>query len=322
MSFRVNRNLGPHTTGPQSIFALLQWLTSTHGGTKFWTVTRSGDGTTGGAGNYITHSGSGAGGLDNSNAWFVLRDPDGNREILFQRTSSGHTYWNLFYSKGCLFTGGTGSSRATATDEKSWMQNRQAGPIALFTGSSWYCHICCEGDTAEGNAYPFWMICRQTGGGAGAAAAAVLMDCVVDALSPSGDADKVILMGTSSALGHVTGAYLSYPSYSHLNSYMRYGHSGSGEEWGEMLMPFLTDGANKYPGSVGTNPEDSKYPILPQFVWRMSGTAGLKGQTHLLRYKPHTAMAIGDVAYDGTDYYLVADDVLLRGWPDSTLPSV
>lgn len=318
MSLRVNRNIGPCTTGPQAVFALKQWLTSTHGGTKFWTVTRSGDGTTGGSGDYITHSGSGAGGLNNNDAWFVLRDPDGNREILFQRSSSGSAYWKLLYSKGCMFTGGTGSSRATATDEKSWLKLRAAGPSSIFTGSSFYCHVCCEGDTPDGDVYPFWMICRQSG--SGLVASSFVLDSVIDALSPAADDDKAVLMGTNENLRHDGGTYFAYPTYSQLSSFMRYGKSG--EEWGELLMPYYFDGVNKYPGVLGTNPEDGKYPILPSFLWRMSGTTGIKGQANLIRYKPHALINYGDVLYDGTDYYLVVDDILLRGWPDSTLPSV
>lgn len=82
-----------------------------------WTVTRSGDGLAAfsSTGDVITSSGTGANGIGNTNSWFVLQSPNGSRQILWQR-GTANSSWVILYSKGSLFTGGTASSRATATD--------------------------------------------------------------------------------------------------------------------------------------------------------------------------------------------------------------
>lgn len=324
MSLRTNRNLGPHTTGPESIFELKQWLTTGHGGTKFWTVTMSGDGLSAysGTGDVITHSGTGANGLNNANAWFVLKDPDSNREIIFHRATNHYT-WNFFYLRGASFSGGAAATPATHANKKSWMNARAAGPILCFpTSGSWYFHICCEGDTPEGNVYPFWAIGRVSG--SGLPAAAFIMDCVVDALSPAGDDDKALMLGGAYALKLDSGAYLNYSSSgAYLSGFMRWGEVN--EEWSWYTLAVYQDqNGYVYPGTVPTHPEDGKLPIFPGFYWRRGATTnGVKGQSHMIRYKPSLSMGDwGDTMYDGTDYYLVVDHVLLRGWPDSTGPAI
>lgn len=329
MSLRVNRNLGPFTSGAQSIFAFLQWLVYSHGGTKFSTIVASGDGlsTYSGTGNALTHSGSGAGGLDNNNAWFVMCDPDSNRWLLFYRGVQ-HYQWYLWYQLAAFDLTGcdasTPPSAANNPNRKSWMTVRSAGPISLFPSSgSWYTHICCEGDTPEGNVYPFWMLARVVG--TGASAGAFWMDCAIDALSPVADSDKALLMSAQNdhALNSNTGAYLgsSNVANSCLSGFMRYGEAN--EDWNVLTIPTYYDFTYLIPGAVGTNPEDGKYPILPSFVWRTgTGTQGLKGQCYMHRWAPSSALTFGDVVYDGTDYFLVVDQSMLRGWPDSTGPSI
>ncbi len=327
MSLRVNRNLGPFTTGPQSIFALKQWLTTSHGGTKFWSVVASGDGLAAysSTGDVITHSGSGANGLDNNNAWFVLRDPDDNREILFHRGAPNYL-WYLWYLRGEHFdtTSAGAAIPATHGNKKSWMGARATpGPFSLFPSSgSWYFHICCEGDTPEGNVYPFWAVARVSG--SGAAASALILDCVLDALSPATDSDKAVLLSNSGVLQHDSGAFLGYANSSAcLSGYMRFGEANV--EWSWYTLAFYGDNSsNYYPGTVPTHPEDGKFPILPGFYWRRGATTnGVKGQSKLITYKPSTTLAaFGDTMYDGTDYHLMVDHVLLRGWPDATGPLI
>jgi len=327
MALRVNRNLGPFSTAPQTIFELKQWLCYNHGGTKFWSVTISSDGTTFGAGDNITHAGSGAGGLDNSGAWFVLRDPDGNREIEFASYPGYNYFWWCMYSKGCLFTGGGATTRATATDEKAFHAGRAAPPggYATFPNSGqWYTHIVAEGDTPDGDIYPFWCLSRTYA--TGVASSLIVLDCVIDSLSPSADADKAILgaLGTSHSLNWNVGAYIGYgeSSYGQLAGYMKYGLVG--EEWLSLGgLYFSGSGSVLQPGALGANPHDSEYGVLPFFVFRNSGsTPGIKGQANLLKWKPSSGFNFGDTVYDGTDYYLVADDVMLRGWPDATGPTI
>lgn len=330
MSLRVSRNLGPFTTAAATLFALKEWLKTGHPGTKHWTVTRSSDGTTFGAGDNITHAGTGAGGLNNNGAWFVLRDPDSNREIEFANYGSSLTYlWYCMYSKGSLFTGGGATTRATATDEKAFHYNRTAPPgayLAFPSSGQWYTHIVAEGDTPDGDVYPFWCLSRVYS--SGLPACCIMMDCVIDSLSPADDDDKAFLLGAGEGGSN---GYLTYSNYAYigygnsngqLSGYMRYGEVN--EEWmGFGGLYYIGSAVLMQPGSLGANPEDGKYGVLPFFVFRNGGTTpGIKGQANLLKWKSTSGFNYGDTVYDGTDYYLVADDVMLRGWPDATGPTI
>jgi hypothetical protein len=76
-----------------------------------WTIKRSGDGV----------SVVGDGDVLNSisdfhvNCWFILKDPAGNRELLFVLYSDGVI---IYYSKLGLFEGGTATVKPSASDEK------------------------------------------------------------------------------------------------------------------------------------------------------------------------------------------------------------
>lgn len=81
-----------------------------------WVVSRSGNGTTGGAGDNIASITD----LQHANSWMVLQRPDAGSEFCFSKVGSGDTRnWDILYSKGALFTGGSTTARATATDEAS-----------------------------------------------------------------------------------------------------------------------------------------------------------------------------------------------------------
>jgi hypothetical protein len=321
MTLRVSRNMGPYGTVPLGIYDWKEFLKAT-GGTKNWSVVMSGDGLAAfsGTGDVITSGANGANGLDNSGAWFVLEDPDSNRQILVQRDTVAYRF-EYWYSKGKLFTGGSAATRATATDEKSFMQNRLANYTTYpSTGISFYMHIVAEGDTPEGNVYPFWCVMRFTA--TGNPFGVIMMDCVDDSLSPAADSDKAILMTAANQnLFYNSGAIVgndtvsSYPS-----AYMRYGQVN--EEWNAIAYMAYWASVVRVPAGLAANPEDSKFAVLPCFVARTSGvTNGIKGQSHLMRYRP-TGFSYGDVVFDGTDYFLVVDDFMMRGWPDSTGPTI
>jgi hypothetical protein len=110
------------------IFQLKQFLK-----TAGWTCPASGDGSTYfSSSDGITSGASGAGGLDNTNAWFRLTGPDGVREVTFQRTTS-----SAFRCKtaNLPFTGGSPS--ATQTPSASGEVIRLgSGTDAAPTGAS------------------------------------------------------------------------------------------------------------------------------------------------------------------------------------------
>jgi hypothetical protein len=117
LRFSTNIPYGTSVVGSQTMYDFKAFMKSSSPTGPGWTVVASGDGLAAysSSGDVITSSGSGAGGMDNTNAWFVLREPGGHREFLWQRGSS-HDNWAILYSFSAHFTGGSASSRAAATD--------------------------------------------------------------------------------------------------------------------------------------------------------------------------------------------------------------
>jgi hypothetical protein len=94
-----------------------------------WAVAISSDGTTyNGSGDQITTSGSGAGGIDNANAYFLLTRT-GAPDWLFVR-SYDSSAWVIWTSATGAFSGGNATTRPTAPDERILFDDS----YALFQG--------------------------------------------------------------------------------------------------------------------------------------------------------------------------------------------
>lgn len=98
-------------TGPQGMYRFLVDMLA-----QGWAVVISSDGTTyNGSGNQISGNGSGAGGLNNTSAYYVLRRT-GAPDVLVQRASTADI-WNIHMSPSGAYTGGNATTRPTAGDE-------------------------------------------------------------------------------------------------------------------------------------------------------------------------------------------------------------
>lgn len=140
--------------GANPIFQLKQFLKL-----QGWAVTKSSDGTTYNlSGDQITHNGTGAGGMGNVNAWFVIQMPGATRSFCFQCDAQGTQYWRVRYSY-LGFSGGSPSATTapTATDQL-WIQTNDG---ANYNSNTYWDYnrgtanvILCAQDTAP---YGFWM---------------------------------------------------------------------------------------------------------------------------------------------------------------------
>lgn len=132
-----------------------------------WTVTQSSDGTTyNSSGDQITHSGSGAGGMNNTNAHWTVREPGGRREICFQNTTG--TLCRVKYSALSRFTGGSPSATrvpAAADEQVIAGSGSDASPVggSFFNSANLRYHIVCL-DSPIGGAYAFYMWVTNTPG--------------------------------------------------------------------------------------------------------------------------------------------------------------
>jgi len=118
MRFKPNTAITAADVVLKYLFEFLDFMRAASPTGPAWTISRSSDGTAGGAGDNIAAFGD----LDQYNAgvsesWFVLRQPDGGREWLWFRVNATNTNWGLRYSRSGVFTGGDITAPPTAADQ-------------------------------------------------------------------------------------------------------------------------------------------------------------------------------------------------------------
>ena len=155
MAYQLYANDFPLSSS-EAVFLLKERLKT--GG---WMISGSSDGSTyNSAGDQITLSGSGAGGLSNTNAWFRVRSPDFLREFLIQRSTS-NDLWEVWYSSdGVGFVSGSPSATVlpTAGDGKQ-ICGVNGGAEDWFPQNDTYKTDLLVGDVDEG--YSFYFGVRQ-----------------------------------------------------------------------------------------------------------------------------------------------------------------
>ena len=123
-------NAIPGANGQGTLDFLIVWLDFMRGAPG-WTIPRSSDGSSGGAGDFIDSAADlsqfSAG---SSESWFVLRSPDGLKEFLFERATSDDDRWDVQYSASAAYVGGDAG-------------NPPASPVDRLT--------CWQGDIIDGN---------------------------------------------------------------------------------------------------------------------------------------------------------------------------
>jgi hypothetical protein len=153
MSYSFSTNNSP-ATGAIAMYTLLSTLI-----TATWTKPKDSDGTTySSSGVRITGGGSGANGLANNSAWFVVSAPNG-RQFCIQRGTTNQA-WKIKYSKAAGFVGGSPSATQvpSATDEQVIVGGgTDASPTfyTLFGSDNSYRMSCGCGNSAVG--YAFFM---------------------------------------------------------------------------------------------------------------------------------------------------------------------
>lgn len=219
-------------TGAAAMFKLKEVLKAAG-----WTVPRSSDGLTYNAGgDQITVATSGAGGMENNNAWYVVREPGDRREWCVQRGTTNRS-WRIKYSADDKFTGGSPgvSQTPSATDEQIIVgSGTDASPVFATTyhavDSAYRIHIIAN-STPIGGVYPFVMFGTVTpgstfaGGGLwqepmapGSYDPADADPCVVGYSSAGGSLDQVFSTGSRCWLAYGTGSQVWLSSMTGVNA--------------------------------------------------------------------------------------------------------
>jgi len=163
-----------------------------------WTCTYSSDGLSAfGAGDNVTSSNSGANGLNNSNAYFILQQPgggsapySGSRQLLFQFTNSQN--WAIKYSFGGLFGTGTNTTAPTASDSGIVLGFGNASQLFALSDGQTRAQIMV--DTTN---FGFYLIGWKTGGGQ--TSCVFMFDPLLSASLDPSDVDPFLIYGEGSS---------------------------------------------------------------------------------------------------------------------------
>lgn len=321
MTLAYNVNVST-STAAQTVFTLLDTLLDAG-----WTVPRSSDGTTYNAsGNQISSGGSGAGGLNNNYAWFVVRDPGGRREYCFQRSTSAGS-WRVAFSELARFTGNSPDATVapSATDSQNLIGGgTDASPTYATTwldaAPSGRAHAVAE-SAPTGDVYPFYL--TQTYVGTGALRSFLIVDALTDC--EDDDVSRVVHVANSTI-----GATMSTLVTSQLvKTWTRFGLSGAAfsanavaiaPNAGVYIFGGLTAGA----GGVDPYTSKDKYTMLGYAVQYSASVGGYKGRssgmvraTSIARNFPNT---LENSDADNSSCYF-GSAIALR-WPTGVTPTI
>lgn len=310
-----------NSTGAQAIFALMQRLLA-----QGWTKTRDSDGTTySSSGTQITHAGSGAGGLFNNLAWFVMKMPGSNRGICFQRSNTagaaGNQSWRFTYCPTDNFTAGTPSATqipAPPAGNEVVIVIGGGTPAAptfgttFLTADAGYTAHVAAGSAAEG--YAWVLFC--TNNGTNANASGIFLDKIV---TFQNDLDPYLVGATLTAS----------PSFSTFVGNTDGGLGAAKAFIGPTNVAanvknfaLRTAGMDEF--NIGTSGWNSKDMMMPPF-WTSSTGPGVKGFSTLFKFSSHTGrtqMTTYNVATARDYLYLVVANLpVVVPW-DGTNPGV
>jgi hypothetical protein len=272
MSYLFNVNvIGGADGGAEAMFAYKQQAKAAG-----WDVPSSSDGLTYNAGgDQISHSGAGAGGMNNSRAWYRLRAPAAmspRREYCRQRGSGGQAAWWLKLSAEDGFTGGApdATNMPTATDEQNLHGSTTAGTTLFATAGTYNINVCAD------NASPFGSYLFTSITGTGAQDMGDVFEPLVPGTFPIEDADPALYYVRQS-----TPFSIAQLAASGTGPFGWHAKNLGGEAFVRYPACVFCDsgGTRQFP-NVGTNPNNGKDDTSPIPYVRGSGLAtqiGVKG---------------------------------------------
>lgn len=307
-------NVSSPANGTAAIFALLTQLCAAGWIVKRWSdaTTLSSDNVNLTANPYGT-SGSGAGNLGNTSAWFRVAAPGGSREWLFQR-GSGDATWTVSRSVAG-FTGGspTATTAGTASDATAVFS---AATAFSAPPGRWF--ISCDDASAYG-----WTAYAITLGG-GNVITFLADEPLLSGTTATEDTDPYLWIGYYNATGLAAAAGFLVQSAAQVPAWKRWVGAGSNARvaFGEIF----SDGNRAAPastnttGQLGQTPSSAKEVPVRIPVSRpgaASTTTGWVGVAARLRWCTVGGRVNGDKLVDGSSHWLYAAGAWVP-WDSST----
>jgi hypothetical protein len=310
----TNTNVSSPANGTAAIFSLLTTICASG-----WIVKRWSDATTLSADNVnlttnpYSGSGSGAGNLGNTSAWFRVAASGGSREWLFQR-GSGDATWTVSRSVAG-FTGGSPSATTagTATDATALFS---AAALFSATPGRWFISV----DDADGFGWTAYAI--PVGGGN-------VLTFLSDEPLQSGttateDTDPYLWIGYYNVTGLGAAGTFSITSGSPMLGYKRYTTAASNQR---ITYGVVYDGSSTLAPAGNTNAAQlGQTPVGGREVpWQIpvsrpaaaSTSSGWAGVPSRHRWSTVGGRVNGDKLVSGADNWLYAAGLWVK-WDSST----
>lgn len=300
--------------GTAAIFSLLTELCDAG-----WTVKAWSDATTLTSGvsltaNPYSGSGSGAGALGNTSAWFRVAAPGGSREWLFQRGAADAT-WTVSRSIAG-FTGGSpnATTAGTATDATALFS---AATLFSATPGRWF--ISCE------SASPYGFTAYAITLGGGNVLTLLVDEPLLTGTYPSADTDPYLWLGYYNSTGWAAGG-ATVTTGSTALAYKRWTTAGANARVALHNMYDGSSGAlcvpaqNTSTSQLGPTADGAKEVPIIIAVSRnatASTSSGYVGFTGRLRWSTVGGRANADKLVDGASNWLYAGGLWIP-WDSST----
>jgi len=290
-----------------------------------YTVQGSGDGIAAhsAVGDVITSAGAGAGGMNNSTAWFTIRQASGGaapysgtREWTFQRGSSANLWQCLYSGPDTTFDQSTGTATTLPTgvvpaDIKNFTNG--SGFIAILPGSTAFTYQIRVGDSAED--FHWYAICYPNGGG-NINGRVGNIPMTSDSIA-TGEGDPYIVGASANSLLQATITSITAAEF-----FGWQGKNGLIDDFRQINTLRLVNSAGQiiFPDGSGPNPENGQSDGVCTYWARQGGNVaqGLKGAAQKVKWTG-TDRTTGST-YD-TLNFIVFDDTVWE-WDGSTVPSV
>lgn len=263
-----------------------------------WTVTRSSDGLTlNSTGDQITGYGTGAGGMNNASAWFVVKAPGAvagsTRQFLFQRPSSNANCISMWYSQSAGFTGGAAATAPTATDSQLILNTTGFSNNALYRYS-----------IAADNAAPYGFYMFNFTTSTGTPTGIIVYDPLESNAYDPTDTDPYIIYAPSNNGGYqsspgTTSSLTSETLNTGLGAVSWYRKGSADQSFGLTTALEYQSAGIAIPGGLSTNPYTSNDEIFPILFARRNallsgGPVGYKGISSIMKWVGTTGRSTGD----------------------------
>lgn len=280
-----------------------------------YVVTQSGDGSSySPSADIVTHEGTGAGGMTNARAWFVVRAPDGTEWCFQQVVATAGATWRVKHSLSAGFIGGAPAANTvpSAADQLVlYGSGSDASPTGLSLFPTTSPMGTCQAGADSAAPYGFYVFAYH---GSPASVSSAFVHDPLTGTSPADTCPFVTYAGYANSTNQVF--------FGGISSMMLNAHGPTVTDISGSRVTVNAFSENAFNASASTNPFTGDDDELPIIWWRNTtqvNPRGYKGVSTVMRWHMPRRGA-GLVATVSGESRIIVGDVSLP-WPDGVVPA-